>query len=275
MAKNERYHGGLVFFDANMNSLDDVCRAVSSTLADYGYLVERQSIVGDGTARITSLRIAVWLQIERDAEQSRLILTLITADRSLVAPDMAQLVLLAMMFRILETHPAHSVEWLDPATVLPAGKFVHAVTKVSPRRVPDRQQVLDAEFYRFLPVEEAEETICSRYDEMCGQVGRVQAQPETEQDYLARVFRCDDWMDDGDVIDGDTGAESDIRRLASWGLTGVVACLSGPVGLSMAAVNLMRGEDFRLNTHVLALTGFLVVSTSNGMVAQVVSALPI
>ena len=85
----------------------------------------------------------------------------------------------------------------------------------------------------------------------------------------------DDWMDDGDVIDGDTGAESDIRRLASWGLTGVVACLSGPVGLSMAAVNLMRGEDFRLNTHVLALTGFLVVSTSNGMVAQVVSALPI
>lgn len=275
MAKNERYHGGLVFFDANMNSLDDVCRAVSSTLADYGYLVERQSILGDGTACITSLRIAVRLQIERDAEQSRLILTLITADRSLVAPDMAQLVLLAMMFRILETHPAHSVEWLDPATVLPAGKFVHAVTKVSPRRVPDRQQVLDAEFYRFLPVEEAEETICSRYDEMCGQVGRVQAQPETEQDYLARVFRCDDWMDDGDVIDGDTGAESDIRRLASWGLTGVVACLSGPVGLSMAAVNLMRGEDFRLNTHVLALTGFLVVSTSNGMVAQVVSALPI
>lgn len=274
MAKNERYHGGLVFFDANMNSLDDVCRAVSSTLADYGYLVERQSILGDGTARITSLRIAVRLRIERGAEQSRLILTLITADRSLVAPDMAQLVLLAMMFRILETHPAHSVEWLDPSTVLPAGKFVHAVTKVSPRRVPDRQQVLDAEFYRFLPVEEAEETICSRYDEMCGQVGRVQAQPETEQDYLARVFRCDDWMDDGDVIDGDTGAESDIRRLASWGLTGVVACLSGPVGLSMAAVNLMRGEDFRLNTHVLALTGFLVVSTSNGMVAQVVSALP-
>ena len=275
MAKNERYHGGLVFFDANMKSLDDVCRAVSSTFADYGYLVERQSILGDGTACITSLRIAVRLQIERDAEQSRLILTLITADRSLVTPDMAQLVLLAMMFRILETHPAHSVEWLDPATVLPAGKFVHAVTKVSPRRVPDRQQVLDAEFYRFLPVEEAEETICSRYDEMCGQVGRVQAQPETEQDYLARVFRCDDWMDDGDVIDGDTGAESDIRRLASWGLTGVVACLSGPVGLSMAAVNLMRGEDFRLNTHVLALTGFLVVSTSNGMVAQVVSALPI
>lgn len=275
LAQNERYHGGLVFFDANVNRLDDVCRAVSSTLEDYGYLVERQSILDDGTARITSSRIAVRLQVERDAERSRLILTLTTADRSLVAPDMAQLVLLAMIFRILETHPAHSVEWLDPATVLPAGKFVNAVTKVSPRRVRGRQQVLDVDDTRFLPVEETEETICSRYDEMRRETGASQVGPEPDQDDLSRAFHCDGPMDDGDFIDGETDAESDIRRLATWGLTGVVACLSGPVGLSMAAVNLMRGEDFRLNTHVLALTGFLAVSTSTGMMSQVVSALPI
>ena len=175
----------------------------------------------------------------------------------------------------MPTHPAHSVEWLDPTTVLPAGKFVNAVTKVSPRRVQGRQQVLDVEDHRFLPVEETEDTICSRYDEMRGQSGAAQAQPEPGEDDLARAFRSDDPMDDGDVIDGETDAESDIRRLATWGLTGVVACLSGPVGLSMAAVNLMRGEDFRLNTHVLALTGFLAVSTSTGMMSQVVSALPI
>lgn len=82
-------------------------------------------------------------------------------------------------------------------------------------------------------------------------------------------------MYDGDAIDRDTGADSDVGRLAIWWLPGVVVCLPGPVGVSMAVVNLMRGEDFRFNTHVLALTGFLVVSTLNGMVAQVVSALPI
>ena len=51
-------------------------------------------------------------------------------------------------------------------------------------------------------------------------------------------------MYDGDVIDRDTGADSYVRRLAIWWLTGVVVCLPGPVGLSMAVVNLMRGEDF-------------------------------
>ena len=50
-------------------------------------------------------------------------------------------------------------------------------------------------------------------------------------------------MYDGDVLDRDTGADSDVRRLAIWWLTGVVVCLPGPVGLSMAVVNLMRLAD--------------------------------
>ncbi|MBO6774666.1 MAG: hypothetical protein JJ897_04005 [Marinibacterium sp.] len=61
---------------------------------------------------------------------------------------------------------------------------------------------------------------------------------------MARAFRCDERMYDGDVIDRDTGAESDVRRLAIWWLNGVEVCLPGLVGLSMAVVNLMRGEDF-------------------------------
>ena len=62
-------------------------------------------------------------------------------------------------------------------------------------------------------------------------------------------------MYDGDVIDRDTGADSDVRRLAIWWLTGVVVCLPGPVGLSMAVVNLMRGDQHvraQMRTHALA-----------------------
>ena len=70
-------------------------------------------------------------------------------------------------------------------------------------------------------------------------------------------------------------AENDIRRLATWGMTGVVTLMSGPVGLSMAAVNLARGEDFRLNTHVLSLTGLLVMLQSSGALAGAVSYLPL
>ncbi len=43
----------------------------------------------------------------------------------------------------------------------------------------------------------------------------------------------------------------------------------------MAAINLTKGEDFRLNTHVLALTGFIVSLSSSGILASAVSALPI
>ena len=68
---------------------------------------------------------------------------------------------------------------------------------------------------------------------------------------------------------------SDVRRLATWGMTGMMVFLSGPVAVSMAAVNLVRGEDFRLNTHVLALTGFLVTMQSSGMLSSVVAHLPI
>ena len=48
MAQGEWYHGGLVFFDNNVQGLDGFCRAVSSTLEDYGFLVDRQSIQPDG-----------------------------------------------------------------------------------------------------------------------------------------------------------------------------------------------------------------------------------
>jgi hypothetical protein len=41
----------------------------------------------------------------------------------------------------------------------------------------------------------------------------------------------------------------------------------------MAAVNLLKGEDFRLNTHVLSLTGLLVMLQSSGALASAVNML--
>jgi hypothetical protein len=43
----------------------------------------------------------------------------------------------------------------------------------------------------------------------------------------------------------------------------------------MAAVNLLRGEDFRLNTQVLTLTGFIGVVTTGSAVADVLTLLPL
>ena len=58
-------------------------------------------------------------------------------------------------------------------------------------------------------------------------------------------------------------------------MTGMLAFLSGPVAVSMAAVNLIKGEDLRLNTHVLALTGFVSMVIGSGALEKVAHHLPL
>mgnify|MGYP006282601219 CR=1 FL=1 len=54
-------------------------------------------------------------------------------------------------------------------------------------------------------------------------------------------------------------------RLATWTVNASVAILAPPVGASLAVYNLMRGEDFRLSAHALALTGTFLALGASGM----------
>jgi len=67
----------------------------------------------------------------------------------------------------------------------------------------------------------------------------------------------------------------DIERLGAWVLTGGAAPLCLPVAASLSVLNLLKGEDFRLNTQMLSLSGLGFVLNSNGAFAQVLHALPI
>ena len=71
----------------------------------------------------------------------------------------------------------------------------------------------------------------------------------------------------------DDDKPSDILRLSSWCLTGVLASISAPIAVSMAAVNLIRGEDFRLNTQVLVFTFAIVALNASNALADVAGAL--
>lgn len=273
MTHTNMFHGGLVFFDDNAQELDGYCRIVASTLQDYGHSVDRQSLLSQDEARITTPAFAVRLQI---GPANRLILTLLRA-RSDDDPSEAQLMLLVMLYRMIEAYGAQDVEWLDPQTVLPAPAFMSAFAQVSPRRVRSRQEIMDGDDPRFASVDDTEHDIAYRYDEIQGQAayaGEGLVDLSAEQ-ALSMAFRETPHPNELNGDDGPEQAQNDIRRLASWGMTGVVVCISGPVGLSMAAVNLAKGEDFRLNTHVLSLTGFLGVMTSGTAMADVLSVLPI
>ncbi len=192
--------------------------------------------------------------------------------------DHSQLLLVVMMYRIIEAYGAEIVEWLDPSTKLPVSRFMGVFHRVSPRRVRGRQEVLYASGERFAPVDETEQSITNRYAAISGEKpgfkneGIVEL---TEEEALALAFRTEPRPDEVSSEDVQEAAETDIRRLASWGMTGVIAFMSAPVAVPLAAVNLVKGEDFRLNTHVLAYTGLLTMLQTTGALASAVSYLPV
>jgi hypothetical protein len=49
--------------------------------------------------------------------------------------------------------------------------------------------------------------------------------------------------------------------------------MSAPIAMSMAAVNLIRGEDFRLNTQVLVFTIAIVALNTSNAFADVATVL--
>ena len=166
---------------------------------------------------------------------------------------------------MVDAFSVKQIEWLDPATQLTVDQFLSAFSNISPRRIRSGQDVIAPKRNRFAPIEETEPdlavqcaTILGR-SPYAGEEGLIEL---TEEEALALAFRADARPGD---MDGAEETQSDIRRLASWGMTGMLVFISAPVAASLAAVNLARGEDFRLNTQVLSLTGFVATMQGTGM----------
>ena len=287
MTDTGRYHGGLVFYGYPEDPLDQFSRIVSSTLTDYGHPVERQSMQRGDSAQILTSQYQLRLDLDDLGHEDKGLDTSyeeqaqrLTVKITPVAPghedrDITELMLVVVLYRMVDAFDVDQIEWLDPETVLPVEAFLGAFASVSPRRVRGRQEVLDHRGQRFAPVSETEAGLIQHYDTILGKAphqGRFGLIDLTEEETLALAFRETPHPEE---LDADQlSAASDIRRLATWGMTGMLAFLSAPVAVSVAAVNLIRGEDLRLNTHVLSLTGLLVVLQSSGALASAVGYLP-
>ena len=233
---------------------------------------------------------------------NRLTVTLCATDRERDDSEQSEALLAVMLYRSVEATKPEFVEWLWDDAVLTADLFLQAFAKVSPRRVRSRQACLQDMATRFDPVEETARRIhhqivtngvpdaeaemfdpwnaLARPGELViqsAEAGNASASSASlsEEDAIALVFRSEPGDDEQPVPFRLHYQQGDIWRLGSWVLTGAVAVLSGPVGLSLAAVNLIKGEDFRLNTQVCSLTGMLVVLQSSGALAGAVSKLPL
>ncbi|MHA6262211.1 hypothetical protein ACXYMO_03335 [Arenibacterium sp. CAU 1754] len=284
--------------------LDQFSRIVAATLDDYGHLVERNSIQNARSARVTASHYVVKLTMSHELEHSaqrhrainidaigdinprrvhlaedqwRIQLDMFPADPDRDDQDISELLLVVMLYRMFDQVDVALVEWLDPATQLAAHQFLEAFSNIAPSLVRGQADGYGLNDPRFAPIDDTEQFLARQYDALATEENGVQRRhglpPLSEEQALAMAFRTEAMLEEekqAPAIAADTGP-SDIQRLTAWGMTGMMAFLSAPVAASMAAVNLARGEDFRLNTHVLSLTAFLVTMQSSGALASVVT----
>lgn len=300
MTSKHRYHGGLQFSGDTNGAMERFGHIVAATLEDYGHLVERKTLLNPTEASVVSSQYLVRLTLESEPPneddrygrldrtaglktmvrqtttrpKNRLAISISPVSGLLDDTEISELMLVVMLYRMVDICSTQRVEWLSPKTVLTIEQFMSAFDSLMPRKQRNRRQVFDAvsgPFAGMAPVEDIE-----THEEL--KVAPAVARPIqlTDEQLLSIAFRSEHDApapNTPPTTEIDEERPSDALRLTSWALTGAVASLSAPIALSMAAVNLIRGEDFRLNTQVLAYTVAIVSLNSSGAFAGVANAL--
>ena len=297
MTREGWYHGGLVYFGSTEGAIDRFCRIVSGALQDYGHVVDRDSVLSEEEARVVTSQYIVKLSLETapyagrivahdhmndmpDKPMHRLEISLMPVAPGQEDSDITELLMVVMLYRMVDAYPVQQIEWMDPETILGVSQFLGAFSSVTPRRVhSSHAQILGPKSNRFAPVDEMEAGLSQQAEIIEADIiyeSEQELSLLSQEESLSLAFREEpEEMTDPEARTPEEQAENDIRRLTAWGMTGMLVFLSGPVAASMAAVNLIKGEDFRLNTQVLALTAFVASMTSSGLLANAVSYLPV
>jgi hypothetical protein len=296
------YHGGLQFNGETDGAIERFGAIVATTLEDYGHLVERKNMLSATEASIVSSQYLVRLTLDTQVVSSedrfgrldraaglktasrpavtlpknRLTITLSPVSPLLDDSEISELMMVVILYRMVDICATQRVEWLSSNTILTVEQFMSAFDTLTPSKPRNRKQIFEAVTGPFAGLDITEE---QDLDEPQKKALAPAARPIqlSDEQLLSIAFRTEtqEQQTDGDE---DTrplvhDKPSDILRLTSWGLTGAVASVSVPIAVSVAAVNLIRGEDFRLNTQVLAYTVAISALSTSGAFAGVANAL--
>lgn len=299
-----RYHAGLVFLGTRDISVPELRRIIETVLADFGQDADPMAHGTDSQNLIVGHALAADVQAElappptdmqrriaelddlADINQSvtaraaraalRIQITLYKHNAEEELPmDLPETILARILLQMVQRYNADYVEWLNRHAVLTADEFMNACSHVKPKRVrsvrPKTPLAAAADAAeRFPSVDETHGRLAARVRHLM-----PGAKASAEEDMLANVFRSEPNKDDLAGIEDVEEIPSNTLRLATWAMTGTVAFLSLPVAATLGLISLAKGEDFRLNTQALSLTGLAVVLTSTGAIADVAAVLPL
>ena len=301
MAHTDRYHSALIIAGYDDDMLKRLGDYAAATMEDYGHPVDRVSAQNDHTVRVTASHYVIKLTIiqrltpgedgqrtirldsftpspgNSPDKQRRVVIEIYPADPERDDRDISEMLMVVMLYRMIEDFSVEMVEWLDPLTLLTAQQFLDVFANMAPTVVTTDMANAAFDPFGYEPLNDLTKLTGYHHAEMPA----IPLDPEfgcpkgpSDEDLLTLAMRAEARPEELARLAAEA-REGDIRRLATWGMTGMIAFLSAPVAVSVAAVNLARGEDLRLNTHVLSLTGFLVTLQSTGALASAVSHLPL
>ncbi len=301
MTPKHSYHGGLQFNGETEGAIERFAAIVAATLEDYGHLVERKTVRDTTEASIVSSQYLVRLTLDTQVVQTedrfermdraaglktiqkpavtlpenRLTVTICPVSALLDDSEISELMLVVTLYRMVDICATQRVEWLSPNTVLTIQQFMSAFDTLPPAKKRNRKQIFEAVSGPFAGLDITEEEDLDEPEKKALKPAARPIQLSDEQ-LLSIAFRTETTEQTSDRDDTpplDHDQPNDMLRLTSWGLTGAVASVSVPIAASMAAVNLIRGEDFRLNTQVLAYTVAISALSTSGAFAGVANAL--
>ena len=237
MAASRHFHAALCGPDRFSDDVTRITSLARRVLTDQGIAILDDG-ARPGDVRTSAFRLNVRSVPAPESLTARIVLRLTpeTVSRDpYLAPD---LVLIIVMYRLTQALRPVAVEWLDAQAVIPAEAFLAA----------------------FDGVDSAESAQAARSRRSSASTTDEAPAPElSEEQHIAKRLRVDSFAIPATRAEQ---ARNDIQRLTAWAMTGCVATVSLPVAASLAAVNLIRGEDFRLNTQVLSFTA--LVGTVSG-----------
>ena len=279
----ERYHGGLVFLSDAKNTLLECSEIAQETLEDYGHAVAHVIPEVGSKTLLHTASYSVQLALSRPANISpcsqhgvrsqanenrglRLEITLEPSFQAYSEAETSELLMAVMLFRCLQVFPAMEVEWMDTDTKLTQSQFTSAFSGFATEPVAKPVRPRRPNSNLFASIDDTAADLDAQMDAVLGRRrnrGRSGLVALSDQEILALSYRTDPHPDELTAKDLD-GQPSSQLRLATWAMTGVLATVSAPVAASLAAVNLLRGEDFRLNTQVLSLSAFVAFMQGSG-----------
>ncbi|MEX0282330.1 MAG: hypothetical protein AB3N13_14195 [Arenibacterium sp.] len=290
MGHRGRYHIALVVEGGRAKRLARLTRILAGIFEEYGHPVERSRLVNENLSSIVASHYRLELSILRGKTQLatqaeppaspakdtsrksgpepwRIEIAMIPADPRKDDRDISELLLAVMLYRLTSICDGQRIEWLSPHTSMSAAEFLDAFHGIAPAEEDDCKIERVRRTSQFAAIEEDVLDISDR------------APPVTEirtgVPWITRDLEMQDYVPPLAETAEVSEQPNDVQRLTVWAMTGMVAFLSAPVAASIAVVNLVRGEDFRLNTHVLALTAFIVTMHSSGALDKAVSKLPL